>query len=130
WAIVMSRYLSVAAVTTACLVLFGIALTPVGAAPCTTDQLNGITNNANCDVRSGNDSAGSMNDGVGTFGSTNWTFLERWEWDDGWDFHADDNIGGSSIGLNLTGNAEAGTWSINNVWDLYESIALVLKAGP
>ena len=88
-------------------------------------QLNGILANVGCEVGSTeNDRPANVNpDNI--FGHSDWTFLESVNGDG----TPDDVPAGTEIGLTLTGNSKGGTWTIDNVWSMYDDIMLVLKDG-
>jgi len=64
------------------------------------------------------------------FGISNWVFAEKLQTPDGGTLLTDNSVEAIDIGLSTsTGSTTGGTWSINNVWSLYDEIMLVFKSG-
>ena len=104
-----------------------LALTPfqAQAVPCAIPGLdNGILANDGCQVGStNNDTLVPLQVNTDAmFGFSDWVFAEKWEFGEG----AEEQI---DIGLIITGDAQSGTWSINDIWDLVDNVMLVLKGG-
>ncbi|MDD2871806.1 MAG: PEP-CTERM sorting domain-containing protein [Candidatus Gracilibacteria bacterium] len=84
-----------------------------------------LVTNTGCNVYDEfvNDDLALINSAGGIFNETDWLFGGKEDYEGSWENTSD------LMGLLITGNALAGTWSINDVWDAYGDIAFVFKDG-
>jgi hypothetical protein len=101
-----------------------LAVAATGNASCISLGIeNNLVANAGCELGTTNNDSQSdpLQVNLDTmFGYDDWLFAEK---------VLEDPEQVIDIGLTLTGDAESGSWSINDVWDSYSDIMLVFKGG-